>query len=116
MMCGMAADHIGTRIKRARERLRWTQRNLADAVGVNVKSVDNWENGRTSPRSAIGALEDVLGVSLSDGIEAQRPSLSAEEAIDRAQRELDELRRVLREEGRGKARDDEEPNGGRRAS
>lgn len=64
-MSGMAADpHIGTSIKRARERKRWTQRQLADALGVDRKSVDNWENGRTSPRSSIGALEEVLGISL----------------------------------------------------
>jgi len=61
----MATDpHIGTSIKRARERRRWTQRQLADALGVNIKSVDNWENGRTSPRNSIGALEEVLGISL----------------------------------------------------
>ena len=58
---------IGTRIKRARERKRWTQRQLADALGVNAKTIDNWENGRTAPRSSIGALEQVLGVSLDSG-------------------------------------------------
>jgi transcriptional regulator with XRE-family HTH domain len=62
----MATDtRIGTAIKRARERKRWTQRQLADVLGVDVKSVDNWENGRTRPRNRIGAIEDVLGVSLS---------------------------------------------------
>lgn len=61
----MATDtRIGTSIKRARERKRWTQRQLADALGVDRKTVDNWENHRTSPRSSIGALEEVLGVSL----------------------------------------------------
>ena len=54
---------IGTTIKRARERKRWTQRQLADALGVNIKSIDNWESGRTRPRSSIGALEAVLGIS-----------------------------------------------------
>jgi transcriptional regulator with XRE-family HTH domain len=64
----MATDpHIGTTIKRARERKRWTQRQLADALAVDRKTIDNWENGRTSPRSSIGALEDVLGISLSGG-------------------------------------------------
>jgi transcriptional regulator with XRE-family HTH domain len=60
------ATGIGTRIKRARERKRWTQRQLADALGVDRKTVDNWENGRTRPASSIGAIEDVLGVSLSE--------------------------------------------------
>ena len=57
----MAADSLGTRIKRARERKRWTQQELADRVGVNRKTVDNWENERAIPRSSIGALEHVLG-------------------------------------------------------
>lgn len=61
------ATEIGTRIKRARERKRWSQRQLAGALGVDRKTVDNWENGRTTPRSSIGAIEEVLGVSL-DGV------------------------------------------------
>jgi transcriptional regulator with XRE-family HTH domain len=74
----MAADpNLGTRIKRARERKRWTQQQLAGALGVNIKTVDNWENGRTSPRSSIGALEDVLGISL-DGDEAEPLHISAD--------------------------------------
>ena len=61
----MATDSlIGTKIKRARERKRWTQRQLADALDVNTKTVDNWEAGRTSPRNRLGALEEVLGISL----------------------------------------------------
>jgi transcriptional regulator with XRE-family HTH domain len=52
---------LGTRIKRARELRRWSQQRLADAIGVNRKTIDNWENGRTYPRSSIGALEGVLG-------------------------------------------------------
>lgn len=61
----MAADtRIGTAIKRARERRRWTQRQLADALGVDIKTVDNWENGRTRPRNRTGAIEEVLGIDL----------------------------------------------------
>lgn len=55
---------LGTRIKRARERKRWTQRKLAELVGVSQKTIDNWEHGRTEPKSSLGALEEVLGVSL----------------------------------------------------
>ena len=75
----MATDpHIGTSIKRARERKRWTQRQLADALGVDRKTVDNWENSRTSPRSSIGALEEVLGISLGDTDEDAADRLEAE--------------------------------------
>lgn len=68
----MATD-IGTRIKRARERKRWTQSQLADALKVNRKTVDNWENGRTQPASSIGALEEVLGVSLDEEVPDRSP-------------------------------------------
>lgn len=29
---------------------------------VNRKTIDNWENGRTYPRGALGAIADVLGI------------------------------------------------------
>lgn len=61
-----APPPIGSKIKRARERLRMSQQQLADALGVTQKTIDNWEHDRSYPRSAIGALEDVLGVRLSD--------------------------------------------------
>lgn len=65
-MGAMATTPLATRIKRARELRRWTQQQLADVLGVDRKTVDNWENGRTRPRSAIGALEQVLGVNLTE--------------------------------------------------
>lgn len=63
---------LGAAIKRARERKRWTQAQLAERVGVNVKTIDNWENGRTSPRNSLGRLEQVLGIQL-DGQPAPGP-------------------------------------------
>jgi len=72
-----AADSMGTRIKRARERLRWTQQQLADAIGVDRKSIDNWENDRTYPRSSIGALEELLGVSLTGAAPELPPLVEA---------------------------------------
>ena len=76
---------LGTRIKRARERKRMRQRELADALGVSVKTVDNWENDRTSTRSSIGALEEVLEVNLSADEEADR---SPPPRLSEATREL----------------------------
>jgi transcriptional regulator with XRE-family HTH domain len=57
---------IGRRIKRARERLRMTQVQLADSIDVTQKTIDNWEHDRSYPKSSIGALEDVLGVRLDE--------------------------------------------------
>lgn len=55
---------IGTRIRRARERKRMRQADLAKALGVSRQTVDAWENDRSYPRSSIGAIEEVLGISL----------------------------------------------------
>jgi transcriptional regulator with XRE-family HTH domain len=58
-MSGMAsAERYGTQIKRARERRHLTQQELADRLGVDRKTVDNWENSRTFPRNRVGALEE----------------------------------------------------------
>ena len=55
---------IDKQIKRARERLRWTQAQLGRAIGVTQKTIDNWEHDKTYPKSSIGALEEVLGIRL----------------------------------------------------
>jgi transcriptional regulator with XRE-family HTH domain len=72
MVWGMAADpSLGTRIRRARERKRMSQQQLADALGVSRGAVNAWENDRARPASSIGALEDILGIGL-DGAPAAR--------------------------------------------
>ena len=71
---------LGMRIKRARELRRWSQKQLAAAVEVDRKTVDNWENGRTYPRSSIGALEGVLGPLTGDD-DAEVYTDTAERAI-----------------------------------
>lgn len=90
-----AADDMGRRIRRARERRRWTQRQLAGALHVDRKTVDNWENGRTSPRSSIGAIEEVLGIRLSgepEEPEAERSPL--DELV--GEEDAEEVRRMVR--------------------
>jgi transcriptional regulator with XRE-family HTH domain len=65
MVWGMAAEpRIGTKIRRARKRKRWTQQQLADALKVSRITVDSWENDRAYPRNEV-AIEEVLGISLS---------------------------------------------------
>ena len=81
---------------RPRRSRRINLEQLADALGVNVKSVDNWENGRNAPRSSVGALEDVLGISLSGDDSRTLTKEELEERLQRAERafraEIDELR------------------------
>ena len=73
----MASRELGTRIKRARERHGWSQQQLADAVGKGVRSVGRWERGETVPKSAIGALEHVLGEDFtSNGTRLVQPDMA----------------------------------------
>ena len=62
----LTASELGTRIRRARERKRWTQQQLADALGVSVRAIGNWERDEAVPRNTIGALEELLGVDLTN--------------------------------------------------
>lgn len=52
----------GNEIKEARERKRMTQQELADAVGVSLRTVGNWEQGASVPRNSMGRLAEVLGL------------------------------------------------------
>jgi transcriptional regulator with XRE-family HTH domain len=97
-MTAMATEpRLGTRIRRARERRRWTQQQLADRIGVNRKTVDNWENDRSAPRNSIGVLEEALGVSLGPG-EPDGESLATQ--MRRKLGELEELVRIAEEQER----------------
>ena len=60
----LTASDLGTRIRRARERKRWTQQQLADELGVSLRAVGNWERDESVPRNTIGALEELLGIDL----------------------------------------------------
>lgn len=74
---------MGATIRRARERMRWTQQQLADAIGVAVRTVNDWENDRSYPRNSIGALEDVLRVNLTAAPVRNRLSNAARELLRR---------------------------------
>jgi transcriptional regulator with XRE-family HTH domain len=74
-----------------------TQRELGDAVGVTQKTVDSWEHDRHYPKSSIGALEEVLRVSLGgDARPAARPvSRRLRADIVRILDDPDDQRRVI---------------------
>lgn len=44
-------------LKDFRERNKWSQRETAEALGINVRSLQNWEQGRYLPKGfALTAL------------------------------------------------------------
>jgi DNA-binding transcriptional regulator YiaG len=55
-------------IKNGRERVGMTQQNLADAVGVSLRTVGSWERGESIPRNRAAMVAEVLGLE----IEGQR--------------------------------------------
>jgi transcriptional regulator with XRE-family HTH domain len=67
---------LGARIRRARERAQLSQEELAGRVGASVRALGDWERDRRKPRNRLGALEEVLGVSL-DGEQEQAPAIPA---------------------------------------
>ena len=45
----MATEGIAARLRKMRYRLGYTQRELAAALGVHIRTLEQWEAGRTSP-------------------------------------------------------------------
>ena len=68
------------------ERKRMDQAQLAGKLGVSRSAVNAWINDRAYPQNSVGALEEVLGISLSD-----------EEDRSGFQPVSDELRRLIAE-------------------
>lgn len=50
----------GEQIRRAREARRMTQEQLARELGVGTRSIGRWERGEAVPRSALGAIRQLL--------------------------------------------------------
>lgn len=58
---------IGNQIRVLRERNNWSQRELAQRVGVNNSAICQWETGRTRPNlDNLFCLTEVFGVSMTE--------------------------------------------------
>ena len=72
---------IGQRIKTAREKIGWSQRELGEKIGKDRKTITNYETGVTDPpASVLNLIARTLGVSsrwLLNG-EEEEASLAAE--------------------------------------
>jgi transcriptional regulator with XRE-family HTH domain len=96
----MPATDIGARIRRRRQELRMSQRQLAEQIGAHPSAVLSWEAGRHFPARKLGALEAALGIDLSG--QPDRPPLTPDEAslwaLDRfSEPERRELIRCLKQ-------------------
>lgn len=87
------ADSFGERLRHSRQRLRtslgrrWTQGDLAEAVGVERNTVSRWENGGILPKdpAVLAALARTLRVStdwLLDGLSAATGVSPTQSAVD----------------------------------
>ena len=79
MRVPLPRQSLGTRIRRARERKRMSQEDLARALGVHRVTVGQWETDKASPRNSIGALEEILGVSLAEPEPEPEPEIDLSE-------------------------------------
>lgn len=70
-MPSIPGELTGEKIRRAREALRLTQKQLADELGVGLRTIGRWERDEAVPRSAVGALRRVLQIP--DDDEGQTP-------------------------------------------
>ena len=61
----MSVSTLGERIITARKNKGWSQAQLADVLGVNLKNVSRWELNQANPNiEAAALLAKALGVSL----------------------------------------------------
>lgn len=66
----------GREIRAARERAGMTQGDLAQRVGVSLRTVGNWERGDTVPMNRASAVESALAQWLDRG-DAEGPRLAS---------------------------------------
>jgi transcriptional regulator with XRE-family HTH domain len=87
----MKTPSLGMRIRRARERAKLSQEELATIVGASVRAVSDWENDRHEPRNKLALLEDALNVNLDGTPEEPEEKPTPEELNDLR----DHIREVL---------------------
>lgn len=99
------AATFGDRVTGAREARGMTRKELAERLGVRVKTLESWEEDRADPRAnKLQMLAGVLGVSLmwlltgeGDGLEA--PPETESPAANEVRAVLSETRQIRAEIG-----------------
>lgn len=68
-------EDLPTKVKQLRRRLRQTQAQLADRLGVTQATVSRWENGAGADFEHMQALADLAGESVEDFAGHSRPAI-----------------------------------------
>lgn len=100
----MARDdrpRIGRQLRRAMERARLDQNQIASALGVSRGAVNAWLNDRAYPMNSLGALEELLGVTFDDDGEDAPQEVTTDVLKDLVKQLSDRVDRVERELRRG---------------
>lgn len=87
-------QEIGQRIKAARERLGWTQFDLANEANVSLSSVQRWERGEMPPVRELIRLAGVLKIEPEQLVELEP---TAEGQMVALREEVAELHAMLAE-------------------
>ncbi len=114
LVMALAPEQVGKRIRQARKAKGWTHQQLADEMGVGLRTAQRWQEGRSPttgkswlpPLARLMELAEVLGVQRSWFVEDDAP-VPADEAsalrqeianLEAQSRERDEeILRLLRE-------------------
>ena len=68
----MNQNRIGEFIQRSRKEKGWTQKELAEQIGVSDKTISKWENGNSVPDTGIlTSLCEVLEISVNELISGE---------------------------------------------
>lgn len=97
---------IGDRIAKLRHQRDMTQIELAEALGVSPSTVADWERGARFPKRKLGKIEQFFGKPVDYDDETGAPpahrSASPDEALERMEAAMAELRKAIAEREQGK--------------
>ena len=84
-MQGGSVMELGNKIAQLRQKAKWTQKQLADELGISAQSVSKWENLVAAPDIALlPKLAEVFGVSIDELFD-----LTIEQKLNRIENRLD---------------------------
>lgn len=101
----LTPEEVGTRIRHAREDMkpkRWSQLDLAVALGVSPASIYRWEKGRLPSMNELVRLSEVLDIPLEELTEPPERRVEMDDlrdALGTILRRLDALEASLEERG-----------------